>query len=139
MCTNIVTQSVPYIWHKGNDFQICLLFSGLCCSLWHVKLLQIFLNQFCTLTVVTQVPRDNPKPTSVYLRAAKKIGKNDIISIVPGHWIDSQSEPGAAGEREFNLEVSLTIHRTTYFSMFYVSFHGHSFKEVTGLPAILIT
>jgi len=54
------------------------------------------------------VPRDNPKPTSVYLRAAKKIGKNDIISIVPGHWIDSQGEPGAAGEREFNLEVSLT-------------------------------
>ncbi len=108
MCTNIVTQSVPYVWHKGNDFGICLLFSGLCCSLWHVKLLQIFLNQFCNLTVVTQVPRDNPKPTSVYLRAAKKIGKNDIISIVPGHWIDSQSEPGAAGEREFNLEVSLT-------------------------------
>jgi hypothetical protein len=55
-----------------------------------------------------RVPRDNPKPTSVYLRAAKKIGKNDIISIVPGHWIDSQGEPGAAGEREFNLEVSLT-------------------------------
>lgn len=108
MCTNIVTQSVPYVWHKGNDFQICLLFSGLCCSLWHVKPLQIFLNQFCTLTIVTQVPRDNPKPTSMYLRAAKKIGKNDIISIVPGHWIDSQSEPGAAGEREFNLEVSLT-------------------------------
>lgn len=53
-----------------------------------------------------RVPRDNPKPTSVYLRAAKKIGKNDIISIVPGHWIDSQGEPGAAGEREFNLEVA---------------------------------
>ncbi|CAM6042872.1 unnamed protein product [Sphagnum compactum] len=56
-------------------------------------------------TFGTRVPRDNPKPTSVYLRAAKKIGKNDIISIVPGHWIDSQGEPGAAGEREFNLEV----------------------------------
>lgn len=31
---------------------------------------------------------------------------HDLIAVVAGHWIDPWDEPGAPGEREFNLEVA---------------------------------
>ena len=52
-----------------------------------------------------QAVRDPVKPASVYLRAAHRIGTRDVISVVPGHWIDCQGDSGAPGEREFNQEV----------------------------------
>lgn len=54
----------------------------------------------------TKAKRVPPLPPSSYLRAAKLIGRKDVITIVPGHWIDPGVEVGALGEREFNLEVA---------------------------------
>lgn len=54
----------------------------------------------------TKAKRVPPLPPSSYLRAAKLIGSKDVITIVPGHWIDPGVEVGALGEREFNLEVA---------------------------------
>lgn len=39
------------------------------------------------------------------------IGATDTISVVPGHWIDCQSEPGAHGEREFNMDVANVVEK----------------------------
>lgn len=52
-----------------------------------------------------QAVRETPQSAFVYRQASNLIGARDTISVVPGHWIDSQSEPGAAGEREFNMDV----------------------------------
>jgi hypothetical protein len=52
-----------------------------------------------------QAPRETPQSAFVYRQASSLIGARDTISVVPGHWIDCQSEPGAPGEREFNMDV----------------------------------
>lgn len=54
-----------------------------------------------------QAPKSSPLPTSEYLRASRKIGTSDLISVIPGHWIDPGYEVGAPGERDFNMEVCL--------------------------------
>ena len=36
---------------------------------------------------------------------------NDIIAVVAGHWIDPWDEPGAPGEREFNMEICNRLER----------------------------
>lgn len=51
-------------------------------------------------------PRVPPQSVPTYLRASHLIGKSRVISVVPGHWIDAAIEPGAPGEKEFNLEVA---------------------------------
>lgn len=60
---------------------------------------------------VFQGIRDPPRKPSTYLKGAQALGWRKVMSVVPGHWIDSGSEPGAAGEKDFNMEVSkpLTI------------------------------
>ncbi|XP_024529816.1 uncharacterized protein LOC9658903 isoform X1 [Selaginella moellendorffii] len=50
-------------------------------------------------------------PTSTYLKSSREIGKSDRITVVPGHWIDPGYEPGAPGEREFNLDVVNVLER----------------------------
>lgn len=52
-----------------------------------------------------QAFREIPQSAFVYRQASSLIGARDTISVVPGHWIDCQSEPGAPGEREFNMDV----------------------------------
>ncbi|XP_024400487.1 uncharacterized protein [Physcomitrium patens] len=59
----------------------------------------------------TRALRDTPKSAFVYREAAKSIGEEDIISVVPGHWIDCSSEPGAHGEREFNMDVANVLEK----------------------------
>eukprot|EP00270_Netrium_digitus_P003141 TRINITY_DN1355_c0_g1_i1.p1 TRINITY_DN1355_c0_g1~~TRINITY_DN1355_c0_g1_i1.p1 ORF type:complete len:590 (+),score=139.24 TRINITY_DN1355_c0_g1_i1:120-1889(+) len=59
----------------------------------------------------TRGKRDPPKRTQTYLTASRNIGKHDVISVIPGHWIDPGLEPGAPGEREFNLEVANAVER----------------------------
>ncbi|KAL3688239.1 hypothetical protein R1sor_014548 [Riccia sorocarpa] len=56
--------------------------------------------------ITDKPPRTPPLSTSVSLQASKKIGTNDFISIIPGHWIDPGGEVGAPGEREFSMEVA---------------------------------
>ncbi|CAI5474223.1 unnamed protein product [Closterium sp. Yama58-4] len=62
-----------------------------------------------TQVIGTRAPRDPPLSTRRYMRAAQHIGRSDVISVVPGHWIDPGFEPGAPGEREFNLEVRACV------------------------------
>lgn len=57
-----------------------------------------------------QAVRTTPKSAFIYRQAANTIGEKDVISVVPGHWIDCDTEPGAAGEREFNMEVCDFLH-----------------------------
>lgn len=58
-------------------------------------------------------------PPPLYLKSAKHIGNNDVITVVPGHWIDPGVEVGASGEREFNLEVeNLSTVLTSYVCSF---------------------
>ncbi|CAI5949957.1 unnamed protein product [Closterium sp. NIES-64] len=64
-----------------------------------------------TQVIGTRAPRDPPLSTRRYMRAAQHIGRSDVISVVPGHWIDPGFEPGAPGEREFNLEVADALER----------------------------
>ncbi|GJP49177.1 hypothetical protein CLOM_g8420 [Closterium sp. NIES-68] len=64
-----------------------------------------------TQVIGTRAPRDPPLSTRRYLQAAQHIGRSDAISVVPGHWIDPGFEPGAPGEREFNLEVADALER----------------------------
>lgn len=59
----------------------------------------------------TKAKRVPPLPPSSYLKAAKLIGSKDVITIVPGHWIDPGVEVGALGEREFNLEVANVLEK----------------------------
>ncbi|BBN09649.1 hypothetical protein MPTK1_4g21500 [Marchantia polymorpha subsp. ruderalis] len=55
--------------------------------------------------ITDKAPKSSPLPTSEYLRASRKIGTSDLISVIPGHWIDPGYEVGAPGERDFNMEI----------------------------------
>ncbi|KAJ7557612.1 hypothetical protein O6H91_04G002100 [Diphasiastrum complanatum] len=55
--------------------------------------------------------RDTPATAYAYLKASKGIGTSDVITVVPGHWIDPGGEAGAPGEREFNLEVANVLEK----------------------------
>eukprot|EP00249_Psilotum_nudum_P013102 c24153_g1_i2 orf=1086-2402(+) len=59
----------------------------------------------------TRATSDPPLSTFAYLNASKNIGKDDIITVVPGHWIDPGSEIGATGERDFNVEVANVVEK----------------------------
>lgn len=59
----------------------------------------------------TRAPRETPQSAFVYRQASSLIGARDTISVVPGHWIDCQSEPGAPGEREFNMDVANVLEK----------------------------
>lgn len=59
----------------------------------------------------THAKREPVQPAYVYRQASKLIGATDTISVVPGHWIDCQSEPGAHGEREFNMDVANVVEK----------------------------
>lgn len=39
------------------------------------------------------------------------VPNNDVIAVVAGHWIDPWDEPGAPGEREFNMEIANRLER----------------------------
>ena len=78
-----------------------------------------------------QTPRETPQSAFVYRQASTLIGARDTISVVPGHWIDCQSEPGAPGEREFNMDVCCLFQRLTWEQcigyLFYVDAFGVPF------------
>eukprot|EP00850_Spirogloea_muscicola_P005286 SM000024S07748 [mRNA] locus=s24:210500:214379:+ [translate_table: standard] len=59
----------------------------------------------------TRGKRDQIPSERTYLQASHLIGQTDKVTVVPGHWIDPGFEPGAPGEREFNLEVANTIEK----------------------------
>eukprot|EP01018_Ginkgo_biloba_P018183 Gb_36696 [translate_table: standard] len=84
--SNILTHGV---WRFYDNLPVKLKFHSL-------KISQI---------IGTRPKRDPPLSASSYVRAAKFIGRKDVITVVPGHWIDPGVEAGAPGERDFNLEI----------------------------------
>lgn len=72
-----------------------------------LKLQSVRVSQF----IRNMATRDTPLAASAYLKASKDFGRCNIITVVPGHWIDPGSERGAAGERDFNLQVANVLER----------------------------
>eukprot|EP00897_Mesotaenium_endlicherianum_P009532 jgi/Mesen1/8607/ME000050S08020 len=64
-----------------------------------------------TQLIATRGRREPPKSTWQYLRAAESRRERDTVGVVAGHWIDAGVEPGAPGERDFNLEVADSVER----------------------------
>ncbi|KAJ7557630.1 hypothetical protein O6H91_04G002600 [Diphasiastrum complanatum] len=73
----------------------------------HVKLESLKICQ----VFAERAKRDTPATAYAYLKASKGIGTSDVITVVPGHWIDPGGEAGAPGEREFNLEVANVLEK----------------------------
>jgi hypothetical protein len=61
--------------------------------------------------ITDEAAKTTPLPTSTYLDASERIGDTDLISVIPGHWIDPGNETGAPGEPEFNMDVANVLER----------------------------
>ncbi|CAM6090441.1 unnamed protein product [Calypogeia fissa] len=70
------------------------------------------LDSFKVSHIITdKAAKTAPLPTSTYLKASRTIGTSDLISIIPGHWIDPGFETGAPGERDFSMDVANVLER----------------------------